>query len=402
MRFLRLCALALLVAPGIAAGAASTQDANTSVAQPSAIAQPAAFQVSTTDVDTTAAFQAMVTAGTKAGGSVFLPCGHYRISAPITIGNAYGFRIYGEARGCVTITQATPATPIFRIAGYADHAFRIDDFTATWAAQDRDPGAAIVEIVGGGGDGSEFNFELDHLIGVNGSRMLSVRKGALAWGVNFHDNTRESSMTGAMIGMLSQAGIPHISIRDNYARLDGGTMTEDLFQIYACPELIAENNEVNGFGKAAFDSKKMHLFSLGQTSGLIQGFNVESVHMTGGGALIFFANGGPSLQSLILRDIQLAAYVDDKLPAYGIYAAAGTTHSSSLELDGVSAAAYPGSQASLGPYIADAKTRISSIRAINWTSPDGRADGHYSPDKLVPGYSGAVPVMDYDIAPAKP
>ena len=402
MRFPYLCALAVLVVPTIAADAASTQDANASVAQPSAIAQPAAFQVSTTDADTTAAFQAMVTAGTKAGGSVFLPCGHYRISAPITIGNAYGFRIYGEARGCVTITQSTPATPIFKIAGYADHAFRIDDFTASWSAPDRDPGAAIVEIDGGGGDGSEFNFELDHLIGTNGARMLSVRKGGLAWGDNFHDNTRESSMTGAMIGMPSQAGIPHISIRDNYARLDGATMTEDLFQIFACPQLIAENNEVNGYGKGAFDSKKMHLFALGQTSGLIQGFNVEGVHITGGGALIFVANGGPNLQSLALRDIRLAAYVEDKMPAYGIYAAAASSNSSSLEIDGLSAFAYPGSQASLGPYIADARTKISSIRAINWIKADGAPYGHYTPDKLMPGYTGAAPAMDYDIAPTKP
>lgn len=402
MRFPGFCVLALSVALPFCSDAATTGDANTSVAQPSAIAQPAAFQVSTADVDTTAAFQAMVTAGTKAGGSVFLPCGHYRISAPITIGNAYGFRIYGEARGCVTITQSTPATPIFRIAGYLDHGFRIDDITATWAAPDRDPGAAIVEIVGGGGDGSEFNFELDHLVGANGSRMLSVRKGGLAWGINFHDNTRESSMTGAMIGMPSQAGIPHISIRDNYARLDGGTMTEDLLQIYACPELIAENNEVNGYGNGAFDSKKLHLFALGQTSGLIQGFNVEGIHITGGGALIFVANGGPNLQSLILRDIRLASYVDDKMPAYGIYAAAASNNSSSLEVDGLGAYAYPGSQASLGPYIADANTKISSIRAINWVKPDGTSYGHYSPDKLKPDYTGAVPVMDYDMAPTKP
>lgn len=393
---MRIAALSVLVLalPCLAARAAT--DPNASVAQPSAIAQPAAFQVSTTDADTTTAFQAMVTAGTKAGGSVFLPCGHYRLSAPITIGNAYGFRLYGEARGCVTITQTAPATPIFRVAGYLDHDFRIDDFTATWAKQDSDPGAAIVEITGDGRAGSKFNFEIDHLIGANGSRVLSVRKGGLAWGINFHDNVRQGSMTGAMIGMPSQAGIPHISLRDNYVSLDGGTLTEDVFQIYACPQLIAENNEVDGFRSGAFDANKIHLFALGQTNGLIQGLNVEAIHVTGGGALIYAGNGGPKYQYLTLRNLEFSVHVDGKAPTYAVHVAAATDHSSSLEIDGLSTLAYPGSAGTLAPYITDSRTQITSLRAINWVKPDGSLYGHYLPDALIPGYTGAKAMMDYD------
>ena len=229
---------------------------------------------------------------------IYFPCGSYLISTAIPVQSYVGGRVYGADRGCVTITQNTAATPIFKMTGLITWGFRFDDFTGNWTTQDSSTGAAIVET-DNGVNGSSFNFEFDHINGQKGSRMLSQGTSTSMWGVNFHDNVRQSTMTGALIGMNAGPGEPTYAIRSNYAVM-GNTQTEPMFLLYNVNELYMVNNEIDsGTDETPYNLATHPVVSINQSNGVIQGLHFEAFAFTGAGPILFVGGGGTIFTTLI-------------------------------------------------------------------------------------------------------
>jgi hypothetical protein len=386
------------------------------------VGTPAQFQFSPGSSDVTTQFQAMFTAAASNrglnAGSVLLPCGTYNISSPITISaaNLRGFDFGGEAEGCVVINQLTNATPIFKMASssapYINTVIRFHNFTATWSNQQTnavDPSnASVVLECSVASGGSCFNFEMDHVFGQNGSRMLSADSGTNMWGINFHDNYRDRSMTGAVLYMPTTAGEPRVTIRNNYVYVDGSVQKETFYNIFGTAQLLAENNEFNGATTTPIDASTIHLFSLSQSSGVISNLNVEFLYTQNNGSLIYATNGSgvtPPVH-LHLDHLNLGVYNTNASVLYGVQgfsANTGAPPSLVMTIDGLTTNCYSTCTGSFLPYTANQSTEIPWVSEVDYlvNSVNTALGGHYNPNSALGGsYAGTYPEYDYDIQPA--
>ena len=343
------------------------------------------------------------------GQSLFLPCGTYNINAVLPITTSYGWDIGGQSPNCAIISQQTNATAIFQITGANVWGWKIHDLQGSWlnkqtSGVDSSHLSDIVEVTSGA---AVYNFQISRVWGVNGSRMMTLDSGGVLWGATFANNYRDKTMTGSVVSISpASPGEPRITIRDNFSQIDGAVQTESMFVLYDVGQLIMENNEIDGVGTLTtpFNTSTIHLIDLSQTSGTIDGFNVEAIWTKSGGSLIN-VQGSNTVGSfhVALKHIIMADNVTDSSKLDGVYmysANAGSPPAMVVSIDGLTTAAYAGSSSNIWPWDAQAFVELQSISGIITTTNNAfwTSEGHFNPVIASGGsYVGGFPLIDNDI-----
>ena len=353
--------------------------------------------------DVTTGFQNMMAAVTSAGATAYLPCGTYHISAAATVASGSNWNLIGEGRRCVTIEQDANATPVIKITGANVWGWRVSNIQFTWGSAQTSLASDVVEVTS---TGIAYIFEMDHLSVSNGTRVLSEDSGGETWGVNFHDNYRDQSMSGRYISMAEGVGEPRFTVYDNYAQIAGATQIESLWEFHDITGLTFTNNEVNGKDTTAMDGNSIEMLHLEEVNGTVDGFNVEAIYWKNGGDLISAIGGnGNTSHHVSFANLTLNAHITDSNTVAGVVASSSGANPPEMVIDinGDVANAYSGSSAYLWPYSANYNTEISRVSGVVAQSngiawPTGV---HFNPVEASSGaYAGALPETDYDIQPS--
>jgi hypothetical protein len=212
------------------------------------------------------------------GRTLLLPAGCYRITQPIKIPLAGGFRIIGEGQYGTKILQETDNNPILVFTQELTQRFEIRDLEFAWAkpqpSQNTSSVAILFSTVTSTGAGI-FNFNLSHLTFDNGFRGIYLGPGSRGplpvWGFVIEDIDGERGMSGAtiMLGPVPGTGMPRCILRNIYSQQ---RIAEAQITLHNCTSGTVDNIEDNNGVDTSLDLS-------GNWAMSVRGVHIEMHHM---------------------------------------------------------------------------------------------------------------------------
>ena len=221
--------------------------------------------------------------GAGVGGEAFFPDGDYLIASALTIpAVSTGWKIRGESRQGVKITQDTVNTAIFKFADGLIHSFFIGDLRLTWtSAQTTSNTSSIVfdandQTAGAGA----YNGEFARITIENSYRVFSSTGATGIWGCNIHDIWYQTG-TGSFVYLaLSPAkGLPNNRFTNIYILGTTLAATEKVFYLKGT-NFQLDNIEINNNNLAGGGALPLYAES---SRGVIGLFTVENFIYTPSG-----------------------------------------------------------------------------------------------------------------------
>lgn len=203
--------------------------------------------------DDTAAIQAAINAMVAGnnGARLMFPSGTYVISSAITIPFGTGWKICGNSRGSVTISQATNNTGIFRLTGDLTHSWLIEDICFTWASAQSATNTGAIAIrmdTGTSTPNGFFNFQIRRCTFNNGYRGICgpTAYQTPVWGAKISDCSFGGQMKGASVYLIPSPAIGQPNILLDNIHIDASGAGEATVQVNYSDSVVLRNVEWNG------------------------------------------------------------------------------------------------------------------------------------------------------------
>lgn len=187
------------------------------------------------------------------GGGMFVPDGHYHISASLELGdpaaegtNITGMKITGESRGGVVIEQTADDVPIFAFHGQFMHTNVFENMTLTYTNMQTGHNAGNVFSITGDDGGSFYNSVFQNISASNFYNFMDCQ--VLTWWGNVYRGCWFGDYAHSVNNITGGAGEPRCLMQDLY--ISAQSATGPIFNHQACT-CKYDNVEVNAANSGA-------------------------------------------------------------------------------------------------------------------------------------------------------